>query len=145
MFTAVVPEDEDRRAKAVNVLLEDRNGTIWCGTNKGLYRLERKADRVALQTVDIGIPNQYPEQSFIGDLLEDRNGSLWIATPAGLYRRWPDGSIGSLLRPTALPDEYIHDLFMDRVGRIWVGTRYGGLFRVAADRSSMFRQESLLS
>src|SRR5213593_3201915 len=29
MFTVVLPEDEDRRSRAVNVLLEDRNGTIW--------------------------------------------------------------------------------------------------------------------
>src|SRR3989442_428063 len=41
MFTAIVPEDQDRRARAITVLLEDRNGTIWCGTLKGLSRLER--------------------------------------------------------------------------------------------------------
>src|SRR6267378_4908571 len=32
MFTVIVPEDQDRRARAITVLLEDRNGTIWCGT-----------------------------------------------------------------------------------------------------------------
>src|SRR5439155_337977 len=42
MFSVIVPNDEDRQAKAATVLLEDHNGTIWCGTLKGLYRLERK-------------------------------------------------------------------------------------------------------
>ena len=89
MFTVMLPEDQDRRASAITVLLEDRNGTIWCGTQKGLSRLERTNDRVALRPVDVGIPSEYPEQASISDLLEDRHGSLWAATPSGLYRRWP--------------------------------------------------------
>jgi len=75
MFTVVAPNDQDRRAKAITVLLEDRSGAIWCGTQKGLFRLERNNDRLALQPVDIGFPNEYSEQGVISDLLEDRNGS----------------------------------------------------------------------
>src|SRR5262250_751508 len=30
MFTVVVPEDEERNAKRITTLLEDREGTIWC-------------------------------------------------------------------------------------------------------------------
>src|SRR5262249_1899709 len=41
MFSVVVPESEDRQDRAVNVVYEDRSGTIWCGTMKHLYRLER--------------------------------------------------------------------------------------------------------
>jgi len=37
---------------------------IWCGTQKGLSKLERTSDRLALRSVDIGIPNEYPEQRF---------------------------------------------------------------------------------
>src|SRR5713101_5481133 len=48
MFRVVVPEDEDRGARAANVLLEDRSGTIWCGTMKHLYRLERRDDQFKL-------------------------------------------------------------------------------------------------
>jgi len=75
MFTVIVPEDQDRRARAVTVLLEDRNGTIWCGTLKGLAKLDQINDHLALRSFDIGIPNEYPKQRFISDLLEDRNGS----------------------------------------------------------------------
>ena len=35
MFSLVLPDDPDRRARAVTVLFEDHEGTIWCGTMKG--------------------------------------------------------------------------------------------------------------
>lgn len=133
MFIVIVPEDQDRRARAITVLLEDRNGTIWCGTQKGLSKLERTNDRIALRSVDIGIPNEYPEQGLISDLLEDRHGSLWIAAPSGLYRRWPDGSSARYTRHDGLPAEYLQDLLEDDQGRLWVTTLLGGFFRLVTD------------
>src|SRR5712692_9967774 len=133
MFTAIVPEDQDRRAKAITVLLEDRDGTIWCGTQKGLSKLERNNDRIALRSVDIGIPNEYPEQRFVSDLLEDRNGSLWIAAPSGLYRRWPDGGTARYAKPDALANGYLQDLLEDHEGHLWATTRLGGFFRLVTD------------
>src|SRR6267378_7309813 len=81
MFTVIVPEDQDRRARAITVLLEDRNGTIWCGTLNGLAKLDKITDHLTLRSFDIGIPNDYPGQRIISDLLEDRHGSLWMAAP----------------------------------------------------------------
>jgi ligand-binding sensor domain-containing protein len=34
MFTVVVPEDTDRRARAITMLLEGRDGILWVGTQK---------------------------------------------------------------------------------------------------------------
>ena len=133
MFTVIVPEDQDRRARAITVLLEDRNGTIWCGTQKGLFKLERINDRLALRSVDIGIPNEYPEQGLISDLLEDRHGTLWMAAPSGLYRRWPDGSAARYTKPDGLANGYLQDLLEDHEGRLWVTTRLGGFFRLVTD------------
>jgi ligand-binding sensor domain-containing protein/two-component sensor histidine kinase len=133
MFTVTLPEDQDRRARAITVLLEDRNGAIWCGTQKGIFRLERTNDRIALRSVDIGIPNEYPEQGIISDLLEDRYGTVWIAAPSGLYRRWPDGNAARYTRRDGLPSEYLQDLLEDHQGQLWAGTRLGGFFRFNAD------------
>lgn len=41
MFTTVVPKEEGRLARVFSVLHEGRDGTIWGGTFKGLYRLDR--------------------------------------------------------------------------------------------------------
>src|SRR6266851_4712217 len=136
MFTVIVPEDQDRRAKAITVLLEDRNNTIWCGTQKGLSRLERSNDRLALRSVDIGIPNEYAEQGVIADLLEDRHGSLWIAAPSGLYRHWPDGSAARYTKREGLPNDYLQNLLEDHQGQLWVGTLLGGFFRLVTDATS---------
>jgi ligand-binding sensor domain-containing protein len=133
MFTVTLSEDQDRRARAITVLLEDRNGAIWCGTQKGLSRLERINNRIALRSVDIGIPNEYPEQGIISELLEDRYGTVWIAAPSGLYRRWPDGNAARYTKRDGLPSEYLQDLLEDHEGHLWAGTRLGGFFRFNAD------------
>ena len=96
MFTVIVPEDQDRRARAITVLLEDRNGTIWCGTQKGLFKLERTNDRIALRSVDIGIPNEYPEQ---GPYLRFARRPARLAVdsraqrPLSTLARWQHGAL----------------------------------------------------
>src|SRR5262249_32448372 len=87
MFAVVLPDDPDRRARYITTLLQDHDGRIWCGTYKGLFRLDSADGRFALAPVDIGMAGEYPEQRFVNDLVEDRYGSLWVATPSGLYRR----------------------------------------------------------
>jgi ligand-binding sensor domain-containing protein len=133
MFTVVVPEGQDRRARAITMLLEDRHGTLWVGTSGGLSRLEQTDGRLALRAVEIVIPNEYPEQRLIFDLLEDRRGSLWIATPNGLYPRWLDGSTARYTQRDGLLGKFLHCLLEDHEGRLWYGTREAGFFRIIAD------------
>src|SRR5262249_9991507 len=134
MFTVIAPDGEDRYARAITVLFEDHSGVIWCGTYKGLYRLERAQSRFSLRPIKpINLEMPSGEGQNIADLLEDRCGSLWIAAYSGLYRRWPDGSVARYTKRDGLPDDYLHDLFEDHEGRLWAGTRYGGFFQFAAD------------
>lgn len=135
MFTAVVPEDTDRRGRSFTVLLEARDGTLWCGTYKGLSRLNVSGQRLTLEPVDIGLPNEYPEQRYISDLVEDGYGSLWIATPSGLYRRWSDGTAARYTTRDGLPGSFLNDLLIDRKGQLWAGARQGGLYRLVADET----------
>lgn len=135
MFTVVVPENEDRRARAVNVLTEDHEGTIWCGTWTTLYRLERSAGHFKLLPADLATRRDPSKEVFVTDLLEDRRGSLWVAAFSGLYRRRPDGSIRHYTTRDGLPNDIIHDLLEDHQGRLWAGTRLGGFFRFAINDS----------
>ena len=134
MFTVVVG-DKDQPAAMVTVLFEDHDGVIWCGTAKGLFRLEEEREQFALQPINIGIPPEWGEGGIINDLLEGGDGSLWIATPGGLYRRWPDGSSARYTKRDGLPDDYLHDLLVDNRGQLWAGTRYGGFFQFAVDNT----------
>ena len=131
MFTVIVPEDEDRNARLFTVLIEGRDGTIWCGTMKHLYRLERHGERFELLRVDIGT-GEHPKKLAVLDLLEDRRGTLWMASFSGVFRRQPDGSTEQFTKREGLPDNNIHDLLEDHRGRLWAGTRLGGFFRFAA-------------
>src|SRR6266436_379819 len=133
MFSLVSPDDSDRLASAVTVLFQDHDGTIWCGTMKGLQRLERTTNGLALQPIDLGMPKEFPEQSYISDVLEDQQGSLCIAGPTGLYRRWPDGSLARYTSRNGLQADYLHDLLIDHEGRLWGATRSNGFFSFTAD------------
>ena len=133
MFVAVVPGDGDTPVRGITVLREARDGTIWAGTNEGLYRLEAVAGGRALRRVEIGLPQDNPEQRVITDVLEDRRGSLWITAPSGLYRRWPDGSSAHYTMRDGLPHDYLSDLLEDQTGGLWAGTRLLGLFRFSSD------------
>jgi ligand-binding sensor domain-containing protein/signal transduction histidine kinase len=135
MFSVVLPEGEGSFAKAITVLFEDREGTIWCGTYDGLFRLERPAGRFELKRMAIGMADQ-PEGHIVSDLLEDRDGTLWVAAPSGLYRVRPDGTAARYTKRDGLPDDYIHSLVEDHEGRLWAGTRYGGFFQFSVEDSS---------
>lgn len=131
-FTIVAFGDTSPRSHSVTVLRQDRNGTIWCGTEMGLFRLTAEGAHPMMLAVDIGIPRDYPEQATVTDILEDDDGSLWIGTFSGLYRRWPDGHSVRLTVRDGLPDNIIHSLLRDHLGRLWAGTRRGGFFQFAA-------------
>jgi signal transduction histidine kinase/ligand-binding sensor domain-containing protein len=135
MFATIVPDSADPRARSLIVLLESRDGAIWCGTRNGLFRLHRSGARFTLHQVDLGLANEHPEQRFINDLVEDDHGSLWAATPSGLYRRWPDGATARYSGSGVLRYDHLHDLMKDHQGRIWVASRYDGFFRISADAS----------
>ena len=127
MFTVVVPEDQDRAASAASVLFEDSNGTLWCGTMRHLYRLDRQGSDFKLTLIDLGV-----KETFILDLLEDQE-SLWIASFNGIYRRRADGSVEHYTTKEGLPDNTIQDLLKDHEGRLWAATRLGGFFRINPD------------
>jgi signal transduction histidine kinase/ligand-binding sensor domain-containing protein len=144
MFATIVPADDDPRARAILALLEARDGTIWCGTRKGVFRLERAGGRFDLRPVAIGLLAAYPEQQYVNDLVEDEHGALWFATFSGLYRRWSDATaaryaMAQLAGPryTNLDRSYdmLHSVTKDRRGRIWIAARGLGFFRLAADGS----------
>ena len=135
MFMVLLPADADRYAGYFTSLFEDRDGRVWCGTFKGLYRLEPNAGSFSLVPVSLGMPGEYAEQRFVNDIVEDRYGTLWIATPAGLYRRWPNGEAARYTAREGLPADFLHDLLVDHEGRLWASTRSAGFFRLDFDNT----------
>jgi ligand-binding sensor domain-containing protein len=116
----------DRGGEAINVLLEDHRGGIWCGTNAGLYALEKNTGEWHFRFVDLGLRRENFDSWLIETLMEDSKGSLWVGTRGtGLSRHWPDGRTEHFTESQGLSSNRVTSLLEDRTGRVWVGTSNG--------------------
>jgi PAS domain S-box-containing protein len=119
----VYPVGEEVQTQRVNVLLEDQSGSIWAGTDGGLFRLDREGGQ--FQRVPVNIPAQAELRVQIRDMLEDREGNLWIATQFGLVRRLADGRTSYYACHPEGGVNGVYALREDGVGRLWVGGQVG--------------------
>ncbi|NOT62643.1 MAG: hypothetical protein HOP19_20750 [Acidobacteria bacterium] len=99
---------------------EDRDGTLWFGTNRGLLCF--RAGRLTRYTTADGLADNE-----ITGLLIDREGIVWVATPHGLTRISKQ-AITTLSTPQGLPYKVVHPILQERSGSILIGsyalTRY---------------------
>jgi ligand-binding sensor domain-containing protein/two-component sensor histidine kinase len=135
MFTTYNPHDG--KATTFNLLVEDDQGAIWCGTNDGLYKVEVAPDgKVQFHLVKLDSRSETVTNPNVISLLKDHHGTLWCGTLDGLlYRLLPDGRADHYAHPEN-PWAQISALLEDREGNIWVGTRIGlkgELLRVSVD------------
>ncbi|HYL98945.1 MAG TPA: two-component regulator propeller domain-containing protein, partial [Blastocatellia bacterium] len=80
--------------RAVYAICEDHNGTVWCGTDGGLYRLDQTGGGPVFSFVDIIQPLGVDrDRRRIVALIEDRHGSIWIIAQSGLYVLRPGGQV----------------------------------------------------
>jgi ligand-binding sensor domain-containing protein len=133
MFTVCFPA-ADQKSRQVKLLLEDREGVIWCATAGGLYRTEEQDRQLRFRRVELGAFEEREGGGGITAMVEDRRGALWIGAADGLYRILRDGRIESYADRNGLPRSiHIQALFQDREGRMWVASRLGGLHRLVSD------------
>lgn len=132
MFTVFFP-GEDPKSRIVKLLLEDRNGVIWCGTDLGLFRLETQGGRVEFHLVDIRTSIGDQSLTAISSITGDSHGVLWIGSREGINRLLTDGRVELYHKKHGLPDNNVQTILEDREGRIWVGFRLGGLCRLVSD------------
>src|SRR5215471_13197356 len=76
-------EEEGLQNLAVQVVLQDRAGFLWVGTQNGLYRYD--GNRFAAFGKADGLPG-----ARIESLHETIDGTLWVGTRNGLARRVED-------------------------------------------------------
>jgi ligand-binding sensor domain-containing protein/two-component sensor histidine kinase len=117
----------DDRASYVNVLLEDNQGGVLCGTDAGLFRLERPAGHaeLLLRSVNLGMPKEAWDDQVVSALLQDALGDLWVGAGSGLYHRHTGGGIERYTERDGLPQNIITALLEDQQHNIWVGTHEG--------------------
>jgi signal transduction histidine kinase len=144
---------------AVTMLFEHPDGTLWAGSQNGLYRLvanrwERfeegvPATAVYAAYVDRGggflvgtakgtfrrNPGQHRFEQVgtfseaVEDISEDRFGTLWVSDQIVGFRELQDRGMSTRSTESARGGPLLHD----RRGNLWVGTFGRGLWRVRLD------------
>jgi signal transduction histidine kinase/ligand-binding sensor domain-containing protein len=116
---------------------EDRQGTVWIGTDSGLARvINGKVERFP--------PNDVLSSDIALSAYEDREGNLWLGTESdGLYVL-RDQKFAMYTDKNGLVSDMARSIFQDRHGVVWIGTN-GGLSRFSDDHFSHITAEDGLS
>ena len=113
------PPDSD-----IKVIVEDREGMIWAGSNGGLRRFDPRTERVAIyrNSADPGSIGAGP----VNAIHEDREGTLWVGTRSGLNRMdRVRGTFAHFTDKDGLPDASVEAILEDARGDLWLATHYG--------------------
>jgi ligand-binding sensor domain-containing protein len=132
---------------AVRGIVEDKNATLWFGTDQGVCQFDGKS--FTNFTEMDGLPSNQ-----VWSILIDRNEIIWIGTELGAVRYDPSGKSSFLLtmdqtltkasktftafplpeqngerNPDAYPaPKMVSSLYEDKAGNIWLGTNGDGAF-----------------
>lgn len=119
-------------------LFQDSEGSIWAGTEKGLYRF----DGVGFNAIGSEVGFQTSE---VISFAEDASGHLWVASRAGLQRRDHDGQF-HWVRPEGklLMADRGQTLAADEQGGMLVVSGHR-LYRLMQDASDSWRATPLFS
>jgi len=113
---------------SVRVILQDRRGFIWFGTEDGLNRYDGYTFKVFKR--EPSNPNSISD-GWITAMVEDQAGYLWIGTRLGGLNRFDpvSGTFRQYLHdgtdPDSLSDNHISALLVDDSNQLWVGTLNG--------------------
>ena len=126
---------------AVTAVYAGDPDTLWIGTDRGLNRVDRTADRVT----------QVEQPAFargVSAIAKDRSGDLWLGTNGnGLVRFDPrSGRYTTYVHDASNPRSLNHDrvtaLRVDRGGSVWVATDFGlSRWEPATEDFSTFRPQ----
>ena len=101
---------------AIHGLYEDRSGTLWIGTERGVSRYRK------------GVFERMPfTDAAVDTFLEDRRGTLWIGTRSQGLLEYRNGHLNRHKDEPLLAGRGVHYLFEDASGRIWVARYYRSL------------------
>ena len=100
----------DKAKRHFTQTYEDRNGTLWAGTNNGLFTFSLRDNQWHTVCDTLGQ---------VSALKEDKQGNLWIGTTnKGLYQQSSKGKCKKIPSPLS-----ITCLSVQEDSLIWIGTQ----------------------
>ncbi|MBS4036323.1 MAG: response regulator [Ignavibacterium sp.] len=113
----------------VNIIIQDKTGFIWFGTEDGLNRYD--GYNLKVYRHDSSDSNSLSNNS-IWALLEDKQGNIWIGTKDGkvnIFNPISEKVIRITPQPILKDWNSITALYEDNTGKIWIGTRSAGVYK----------------
>lgn len=133
MFTSFKLPIETQWGKYITKLFEDSGGTVWIGSNHGLFALNEENGETKIRQINLGT-SPFGELHYVLAIFEDPEKNLWIGTNNLLFRRKPDGGLEKFGKENGFPEGEVNDsatkypfqsVGQDANGRFWVGTAFG--------------------
>ncbi len=131
-------------------IFEDRTGSLWISTMRGLNRFDPQSHTFIRYLHDSGNPASLSDDDVV-TTYEDRAGRFWVATINGLNLM--DRARGTFTRYLHDPIDSsslssnvisVHALYEDASGALWIGMRSTGVDRLAgeAEKFTTYRHNS---
>jgi len=116
-----------------NYLYQDKSGTYWIGTSKGLVSLKFKENNIFTDSLEkinhfTADPQQQNKLSnnYVRIIFEDNSGNIWIGTNNGLNKlNLKSGRITAYSKKDGLAENEINGITEDMQGNLWVSTNNG--------------------
>ncbi len=123
-----VPERVPFPTRSIQALHRDPDGTLWVGTDGGLYRgRDGGWEWVAWEGLAEG------EIVPVYALWRDRAGALWVGSGSGLHRLTGDGWEHFLVQQGEVA-EFVRVFLEGPDGTLWMGLKGGGVIRLQDGR-----------
>jgi ligand-binding sensor domain-containing protein/signal transduction histidine kinase len=118
--------------REIFALFEDRDGTLWAGTQTGLANFDG-------QNWKLLTPRNGLSGNAVRAIAQDAAGNLWAGTESRGLNLFKNGKF-TVYRQTegGLPGDDISCLYTDKAGILWVGTSGHGLARLQNGRWTRF-------
>ncbi len=120
------PEDSLNPQDMMGQVYEDREGTLWVGSEGGLLRFDHQTEAFTLYEHDPDDPQSLSHNDVRG-IYEDRSGRFWVGTSGGGLNRL-ERSTGTFERYTdklGLPSNIVQGIQEDAQGYLWLSTSNG--------------------
>ena len=107
--------------KVIDALYLNKNNTLWCGTDSGLFNIKKDSINVFPSTFKLG---------YVSSISSDFDGNIWLASERGIFKLFVKNK---LLTPVVLPKlltQQVSQLFRNKKGEIWAATLDGYLYKI---------------
>ncbi len=107
-------------SNSINAVTIDSKGTVWAGTDLGLWQLQNGVVSVYRHNTGLAL---IPDD-FVRTICEDKDGRIWIGTNSGMscfeHTHWR-----TYTTKDGLASEAVYSIFQDSDGVFWIGTIRG--------------------